>query len=298
MSAPAPISGAGLRARRLRPDDLSACRALSDEAGWNQTDADWRILLAQAGTRGIERDGQLVATAAVFPYGGRIGWVCMVLVTASARRQGLATRLMRWAIGHAQRRGLVAGLDATPAGRTVYRQLGFRDLYPVTRLYRPDALLRPESAPGAVPVPGSGVQALRAADLDAVAAFDAARFGADRAALLAALRARMPQAAFLLRDGAGRVAGYGLARDGVSATQIGPIVARADDQALALAQALIGACAGPLLCDVPDRHAHLHALLARAGFAPQRTFMRMARGVDTPLDRPEAIFALTGPEFG
>lgn len=290
MFAPAPISG-GLRARALRPDDLPACRALSDEAGWNQTDADWRIILAQAGTRGIERDGRLVATAAVFPYGGRIGWICMVLVTASAQRQGLATRLMRWAIGHARRRGLVAGLDATPAGRAVYQQLWFRDLYPVTRLHRAGAGSLP-------PVSGPSPQPLREADLDAVAAFDRVRFGADRAALLAALRARMPHAAVVLRDGAGQVAGYGLARDGVRATQIGPVVAVAEEQATALAQAVIGACPGPLLCDVPDRHERLRAMLNGAGFAPQRPFMRMALGVDEPLDHPEAIFALTGPEFG
>jgi len=295
MSAPAPISGGDVHARRLRPDDLLACRALSDEAGWNQTDADWRIILAQPGTRGIAREGRLVATAAVFPYGARIGWVCMVLVTASAQRQGLATRLMRWAIGHARRRGLVAGLDATPAGREVYRQLGFRDLYPVTRLHRAwPGTLPPVSGPVSGPRP----QALREADLDAVATFDAPRFGADRRALLAALRARMPQAAVVLRDAAGQVAGFGLARDGVRATQIGPIVARTEDHGTALAQAVIGACSGPLLCDVPDRHAHLRAILDQAGFAPQRTFMRMALGVDTPLDRPQTIFALTGPEFG
>ena len=58
----------------------------------------------------------------------------MVLVTAAQRRQGLARWLLRDCIERLTRRQLVPVLDATPAGRSVYSGLGFRDAWSMRRL--------------------------------------------------------------------------------------------------------------------------------------------------------------------
>ena len=73
--------------------DAKACLALSDEAGWNQTEEDWRLFIEKGRTFGI-RDGQanLIATAAAFPYEGNFGFVSMVLVTSARRREGQDVR--------------------------------------------------------------------------------------------------------------------------------------------------------------------------------------------------------------
>lgn len=276
--------------RPLGPDDLADCRALSDGAGWNQTDDDWRLVLSQAETRGIARAGRVIASAAVMPYGGRIGWVCMVLVAASARRQGLATRLMHWATAAARTRGLVPGLDATPAGREVYRQMGYHDIYTATRLR---AKTPARETLGAVP----GLAPMAERDLGAVAAFDAPRFGADRAALLADLHRRAPQAAHVLRDGAGALRGFVLARTGAKAAQIGPLVAVDSRAARTLFDAALAAMPGPVIAYVPVAQRALLTTLAARGFVAERPFTRMLHDHRAPLDRPAAIFAITGPEF-
>jgi GNAT superfamily N-acetyltransferase len=50
------------------------------------------------------------------------------------RRRGLATRLLRRCLDDIAAAGLTAALDATAPGQTVYRALGFEDLWSFTRL--------------------------------------------------------------------------------------------------------------------------------------------------------------------
>jgi GNAT superfamily N-acetyltransferase len=279
-------------ARRLSAEDLPGCLALSAEAGWNQTAADWHAVFALGEVRGLIRDGRLIASAAVLPWPGPFGWICMVLVTATERRQGHATRLLDWAVARLSALGRTPGLDATPAGRTVYLPRGFADVYPLTRLRAamPGRLAPPPGTP--VPRP------MAAADLARVAALDAPAFGADRSGLLSAFRGRQPALAFLAEDAAGAPAGFVLGRDGRTATQIGPVIARDEAVATALIAAALAACSGPVCIDLPDRHAALGRALAGAGFIAERPFVRMLLGRSDPLDRPERVFALAGPEFG
>ena len=116
--------------RPLGPADADALTPLVAEAGWNQTPADWRLILgAGRGVGAVDADGRVVGTAAGLSLGG-VTWVSMVLVSAAHRRLGIATRLTRAVLDAA---GGPAALDATNLGRPVYHRIGFRDLYPLTR---------------------------------------------------------------------------------------------------------------------------------------------------------------------
>ena len=108
---------------------LAACFALSSSAHWNQSEADWRLMLGIGRGWGVElADGTLAASTLVLPYGD-FAWVSMVLVLPTQRRQGHATRLLRVALDELAQRRLTPILDATPAGRTVYLQEGFHDTW-------------------------------------------------------------------------------------------------------------------------------------------------------------------------
>lgn len=271
--------------------DLDGCLKLSEEAGWNQNAADWRLILRQGAGIGIRRGKTLVASAAVMPYGMRFGWICMVLVTRAERRQGLASRLMRECMDWLRARNAIAGLDATPAGREVYRQLGFCDVYPLTRLERKATPL------AARPVPEPGIAPLQERDLGALAPYDRIAFGEDRSELLAAWLQRVPHAAH--RAGPGdRPTGFVLARDGRLATQIGPLVADDQETAVALLRAALARIDGAVFIDVPDHQGEVRTWLAKQGFSVQRGYTRMLLGQSAPLDRPASIMALAGPEFG
>lgn len=308
-----------LRERRLTPDDLPACLALSDEAGWNQTAADWQMLLEIGEGIGLFRNGRLVATAGVAVHGGRIGWICMVLVTQAERRQGLATRLLRWAMELCEARGLVAGLDATPAGKQVYARLGFRVVDGIKRLERglgqlptgpaavpdpdrdrsarePGSVSRPDVATPSEDAAACGVRPVGRAQIATVAAYDLPRFGTDRTPIIARWLDWRGDLAYQAVS-AGRVRGYCLAREGRHAIHVGPAVADDDATAIAVLEAVLRALSGPACIDVPDRHQAVIDWLLEQGFTYRRPFARMLAGGGELPGRRDSIYALAGPEF-
>lgn len=277
----------------LSPADLPSALALVRECGWNQVEDDWRWFLARGEVFKVETAAGLAATAAILPYPPRFGWISMVLVSQSQRRQGIATTLLRTCVDRLEQRGLVAVLDATPAGREVYRQMGFRDGWAITRWRRTGAAPRPPARPAA----SLQVRPPTEDDWPRIAAMDQEAFGADRAPLLQGLAGRCrPFACVAERDG--RLLGYLLGRDGRVATQIGPLVAADPDAAPALAAHALARIEGPVLMDVLDRHAAFTAQLAAAGFAVERPYTRMALGGPPDFGNAQVTVAIAGPELG
>ncbi|MBI3514492.1 MAG: hypothetical protein HY060_10580 [Proteobacteria bacterium] len=283
--------------RPLTSADIAAAAALSTAAGWNQVGGDWRMMLAHGwavGLAPVDPAGaaDIVTTALTMPLGERLAWISMVLVEAAWRRRGLGTRMLERCVGELVDRGVVPGLDATPAGRPIYAARGFTALYDLTRVGLP--------ARGA-PVPplpaATALRPLAPEDLDMVAAWDTARSGMRRAYLLAHLRRRLPDAAWLaMRDG--RIAGFVLGRDGRMTHQLGPLLADDDATARALLVQAWAAIDAPAILDVPDAHAGFLAWLTGLGAVTQRPYTRMVLGPTTVLPPPDTLFAIAGPELG
>jgi len=272
---------------RLSEDQVEDCVALSTEAGWNQTSADWALFPRQGTVFGL-RSGRagIVATGAVLPYGGDFAWISMVLVTRSRRRQRIGTSILEACCAELARRTLVAVLDATPAGERIYRPLGFEGMFNLSRW---QGISGPRKKTRAV-----AIRSMAAPDLAAVTATDAAAFGADRRFLLQSLFDRLPQLAFITKDNAGFV----LARPGRVATQIGPLVAANEDVAAALLDAALGCVSGPVFLDLIDGREILTARLRQRGFTVQRPFLRMGLKRGIPFGDTTRLFVVAGPEFG
>jgi GNAT superfamily N-acetyltransferase len=279
--------------KEAKPRDLRAALRLSREPGWNQVAADWRLMLEVGDSFGVAtEDGKLVASGLTVPFGRPFGWISMILVTSTFRRRGLATHLMERCIAALRSRGLVPGLDATPEGRTVYRSLGFKDVYRITRFIA-DAPRLPRKPPPA----GVELRRMGAGDINAVARYDAPIFGADRAFMLEHLRERRPGRAFIAVCDA-KIRGYVLTRDGRASAQIGPLVAEDAVTALALLSRAIGSNSGPLCIDLLDRHRAIAKELTAHGFIPLLPFIRMIYGRSQPFDDVRRVFAIAGPELG
>lgn len=281
----------GLAIRPLLPSDMAACMRLKAIARWNQTEADWTMLLdaAPGGSFAMVHQGAVIGTITTTPY-GNAAWIGMLLVDPAFRGMGVGTRLMEQAIAHLNATPCLK-LDATDAGRPVYLKLGFVDECRILRLTC--AMVPPPAAtPTAAPT-----RLMAESDMDAVAAFDRPRFGADRHAILRALRSGSPSGAHLLERG-GRITGYVLSRRGSDFAQVGPLVAENAQDAQALLQAALTALAGrPATLDVPAAQADMLAALRALGFVEQRAFTRMVRGAATP-GQPATVFAVGGPELG
>jgi GNAT superfamily N-acetyltransferase len=278
----------------LRVEDLGDAEALVREAGWNQIAADWRIFLDLGKVYAIRTSaGRAIATAATLPFDG-FGWISMVLVTQEFRRCGLASRLMRRCIDDLVKARRVPVLDATPDGRQVYRNLGFKDTWSFHRF----ALREHRPPPSAEPPPADiAITPIDDAVWRQLRDYDAAAFGADRGALLARLRGRLPAADLCAwRDG--KLAGFLLGRDGRTCAQLGPLVA--DDEAIARALLVraVDAVAEPLYVDIADAHPGIRSWLEARGFTTQRPLTRMVYRRATGFDDPMRTYAVVGPEFG
>jgi GNAT superfamily N-acetyltransferase len=282
-----------LQQRRLTLSDIPAAIRLSTEPGWNQVAADWQLMIEHGDSFGrFTEDGRLVASGLTVPFSGLFGWISMILVTAEFRRRGFATQLMRCCIDALLTKGIVPALDATPEGRQVYLPLGFRDVYHVTRYFatQPGAVARPRLG-------GATVRPMRKPDLEAVDAYDATTFGADRGYMLRHLLERMPAMAQVAEQG-GRICGYVLGRDGRTSSQIGPLVADDSATAIVLLQEALAVLEGAVCIDVGDFHREVIDVLGTAGFLPQFPFIRMIHGRSEPFDDPRRIVAIAGPELG
>lgn len=282
----------GISARPLKDSDLDAVLRLSQEAGWNQVAADWRLFLEFGAVICLVRSNRVIATAATLPYDPKFAWISMVLVTPAERRQGLARWLLKRCIEDLCARHLVPVLDATPAGRTVYLGLGFRDHWPMRRLTGSLLQMLPQNS-----ISAAVLRPVTPADLPRIIAYDAGVFGANRSFLLQHLASRLPTAAFFAEQ-EGAVAGYLLGRDGRVMNQLGPLVAENDLIALDLLARAIRLSSPPFAVDVPDRQGQLTDWLTRLGFSAERPLTRMAYQTSAAFDDGGRMFAIAGPELG
>jgi len=278
-----------LSIRPMTLADVPFGMRLKDQAGWNQTEADWRRFLS------LQPDGCFVAEMAGQPAGtvttsvfDSVAWIAMVLVDKASRGKGIGTRLVEYALEHLDARGVRSiRLDATALGRPIYEKLGFFPQYELARMEGTAWNVDRDAA----------VEPVSDDLLAAVAELDCRVSGTNRHRLIELLRRESSGRMWTARDSSG-VVGYAAVREGSRAGQIGPAVSLSVDAGRDLVDAAVRECGGrPLFVDVPlDNAAAVHWAEA-GGLAVQRNFTRMCRG-EPLLDHPELIWASSGPEKG
>lgn len=265
--------------RLLGRRDLSDLLELSTLAEWNQTSADWRMLLdlAPDGCFGIEIAGRIVASASLVSHAATVGWIGMVLTHPSYRRQGLARKLVARVVERAKLLNIpTVKLDATEEGRPLYESFGFRAEQDVERWIRNGETREP-----------AAIEPCESANL---ARIDYDACGYDRARMLRALAIRseigLDPAGYLFRR-AGRLCAY-----------LGPWVAQ--DKAAAgrlITAALQRASGAAWYWDLLPSNRNAVALAGASGFTPVRRLIRMVLGREL-LGKPEWIYGLAGFELG
>ncbi|WP_340149077.1 GNAT family N-acetyltransferase [uncultured Sneathiella sp.] len=267
----------------LTPDDMEAVLSLSGEAGWTQVADDWRLMMGLGYCAGFrDPSGVPIASGVALPMDDRYGWISMILVTKSWQRKGLATKLVDKCCDWLEERGITPLLDATPAGRTVYSQMGFHDLLGISRWRREGGV----SGGKAMASPA------QAEALTWIAYYDAKVFGAYRPSILGDLMTRGP--AFV----ADHEAGFLLGREGRGVTQLGPVSANDEAAAKNLLDTAIASISGTITIDAFDAQEGFASHLMACGFTVQRGFTRMIRGTVRTMGDPALAYAAAGPELG
>jgi GNAT superfamily N-acetyltransferase len=297
--------------RPMTIHDLQLGLRLSQQAGWNQTKADWLRFLAMepTGCFVAESGGLAVGTTTTCIL-GHVAWIAMVLVDIKARSQGVGTQLLRHALGYLEQRKVqTIRLDATPAGQPIYAKLGFEPEYELARFEgtaQPSRDRAPRE-PGSKPAVAKATPEVFADIIE----FDKRMTGTDRTKMLMRLFEEFPEDIRVLGRG-DKVDGFATVRPGARAVQIGPCTATTHAGPPLLRDAL-SRCAPvpaspvtrqtqvqagkPVFVDVPLDNAGAVKIAESSGLRIQRCFMRMCRG-EKVRDNVKGLWASSGPEKG
>ncbi|MFF7970475.1 GNAT family N-acetyltransferase [Streptomyces sp. NPDC007905] len=278
---------AALPIRRLTLRDLSACADLSEDRGWPREEHKWGLLLTAGKGYGIDDPaGGLVAVCAVTEYGSwertDLGAIGMVLVAERHARRGVGRRLMRHVVSAMGATPLT--LHATPYGRPLYEELGFK----VTGRAE---MLTGHFLPGRTES-GVATRAAIAEDLPSILRLDEEVFGADRTPLIARLPAFTDQ--LRVAEDSGRIIGYAAAWPNEDTHVVGPLIARDTKTAKALIASLAAHTDRPLRTDIDVRHEELLAWAKARGLASVAFNDVMTYGIpDLPGDWTRRFAPLT-----
>ncbi|MFJ5774738.1 GNAT family N-acetyltransferase [Streptomyces sp. NPDC093094] len=236
--------------RRLTLRDLTACADLSENRGWPREEHKWGLLLTAGRGYGIDApDGGLLSACVVTQYGPQdrpdLAAIGMVLVAERYARQGVGRRLMRHVVAAMDTTPLT--LHATPGGRPLYEELGFKVTGQAEMLR---GRFSPDGETPAVPT-----RAATAEDVTSLLRLDEPVFGADRTQMIT----RLPAFADLLHvaEEGGRIIGYAAAWPNMDTHVVGPLIARDTDTAKALISSLAARTDRPLRTDIDVRHTEL-----------------------------------------
>jgi GNAT superfamily N-acetyltransferase len=275
--------------RLLFESDIRAAMQLKQAAGWNQTEEDWRRLLAldPNGCFAAVRDGRLIGTTTTTTYGNDLAWIGMVLVDPQARRQGIATRLLNVAVDYLKDKVATVKLDATAQGKPLYEKFGFQ-VESVLERWSGTTKARNAETP-------------KVLDHNAITdllALDRVAFNADRSKLIEKLIDDACVPPVLLRAADGTLSGYALARRGTNADYVGPVVAKAPQH--------IDSLLDQVLSQLPARRVYIDfntecgagtSVLADRDFVKERDLIRMSNGTRVEKTSP-LVIAIAGPEIG
>jgi GNAT superfamily N-acetyltransferase len=277
-----------IRIRPMTAADVPLGMRLKAQAGWNQTDADWRrfLWLQPDGCFVAELHGTPVGTTAAFIF-GRVAWVAMVLVDESVRGRGIGTALMKHALAFLDGLGVPSiRLDATPLGRPVYERLGFAADYTLVRY-----------GGRFIPPAVTEVEALRPDGLPEALRLDESVTHADRSRLLGRLFSEHPDTFRIVRR-AYLAVGILAARPGSNAVQVGPCIASEDAAGRSLLFDAATRYAGQqVFVDVPLPNEAARRTAEALGLTAQRELLRMGRG-EPVWEAVHLLWASSGPEKG
>ena len=276
----------------MRAADLPRADELRKIAGWNQRPADWQrfLELSPEGCFVAEVNDAIAGTVTTIQYRREVAWIGMLLVAPQSRGGGIGKALLMRAVEHLQKEKIASiKLDATPLGEELYRKMGFKDEWSLTR-YKAVITGSSDERTGKV-------QDLTARDTTGAIDLDAEAFGVQRGESLHLLVSSAEHAVGVTEHGEFRA--FGLVRPGSAADYLGPVVARnwraAMEVILELARRSIGR---PVYWDIPAPNKSALSLAEKLGFAPERPLLRMYLGRNDHPGDVTKYFGIADPSLG
>src|SRR5690242_18663282 len=280
--------------REMQLSDVKAGMQLSTAEGWNQTEKDWEFIINNLQNICLvtEANNQVIGTTTAINYGDEIAWIGMVLIDKNYRGRGISKMLLENVLKKLKECRSIK-LDATSAGREVYKKFGFKDEYLITRMTC-------SSVKNSFTIGDENVfvESLQSKDIKAIIEFDKIVFGANRAKLVGYLTTEYFDKSWLLKRN-DRLATFASGRAGNKYHHIGPVIGETiDDVKILISKALKEINGQPVVVDVINNKNELINWLQSLGFIKQREFIRMYKNENPFHGLTEKYFLICGPEFG
>lgn len=254
--------------------DLERLQALSISVGWPHRAEDWQFVREVGhGFVALDEIDRVLASAMWFPHGDDFATIGMVMTSPRLQALGVGDWLMKRVLSASA--GRTYRLNATRAALALYRSLGFIG-------HRTVFQCQGEARGSEHVALAQAVRRLEAADLAAVTALDERAFGISRAGLMARLFEQSVGYG-LERDGA--LVAFALCRPFGRGHVVGPVVAGADEDAIAVVQLHVDEHDGRFLrLDTHLDEGPFPLFVARSGLRIHDTVLTMSLGA--PLTDP------------
>ncbi len=275
--------------RRMTRDEVAVAVNRAAAEGWNPgiRDADCFWPVDPEGFFCAEKDGRIVATAAVVNYDDRFSFGGFYIVDPEERHRGIGMQITRYAIAHAGNR--IVGVDGVVAMVPKYEQTGGLFLHYNNARYE---------GTGGGGMPG-GLTPVRDLPFPRLLAYDTAHFPAQRKTFLRCWIRQEGHAGFARLNSNGEILGYGVRRRCVTGHKIGPLFARDRATAERILDGLVAGIPGePFFLDIPVPNRAAVALVEDRRMVPVFFTARMystREPVPLPMDE---IFGVTSFELG
>jgi len=276
-------------------DDIPALHKLSEEAGWDHTEADWEAILESGYVCGSrDKSGTPTSCGALFDYGPNLCALGMILVSPSKQKQGNAQKIVQHLLDQRDPAGKPAMLVAGSSVKEFYEKLGFKEVERIHKLQAP-----PQTAP---PVSNfslqQSIQPISENDLHPIVSVDHQVFGADRSKMLRT-RCRQSEQTMRITNPQGTLLGYAMGIRQDKQLLIGPIIAFNRFSALDLISALMENHNGDSVrIDASSRREDLVQTLLDAGFKELDTQPVMVIDAPSLPGKRDHVFALASQAWG
>jgi GNAT superfamily N-acetyltransferase len=268
----------------MEVEHLDGAVLLSREMGWPHRREDWELVLSVSEGIVALRDGRVVATTMMTPFGSDAAAINMVIVEKAMQGRGLGRKLMNAALEKAGARN--ARLVATKEGLPLYEKLGFVAVGEIGQ-YQGKALKAEAPA---------NVFWARDDEHERISALDHAACGLDRSKLMSILR---EIAQFAVIRERGEVAAFAGLRAFGRGLVIGPLAATSDAQAKDLIQFMLSHHEGAFVRLDTERSNGLGAWLSERGLVHVGGGVPMRRGLKAErAETPYRTFALVNQALG
>ncbi|WP_336744376.1 GNAT family N-acetyltransferase [Aureimonas altamirensis] len=260
---------------------LPGAHKLSLDLRWPYRLDDWAFAIELGQGFVLERQGEVLGTAAWFPYGDTCATIGMIIVADSVQGRGYGARLMDALLAAAGPRTIL--LNATPEGQALYLRRGFR---PVGTIHQHQGVV-----PATFEAASTAdiVRPMVPEDFDAMLRRDREATGFERRPLLERLL-DVGEADVLRRDG--EVAGYAVSRVWGRGHVVGPVVAPTPQDARLLIEAALSRLRGRFVRIDTDVETGLSPWLAEIGLLQVSDALVMVLG-QMPPTGPARVFALS-----